>query len=247
MKLNHERLLDRHVLVTGAAGGIGQACVRRFLEAGAHVTMVDQDESRLQALKLALKDKTVTVVTSDLSDADECRKAIQAAGKPVYALVHMAGVFEHDPLDMNDLSVWERAMAGNLRNAYQMVMAFREARDTDGLSRVVLCSSRAFQRGASGRASYAAAKGGVVGLVRAFSRDLAPDTTVNAVSPGLIRTGMTQDLISTMGDQRLAEIPMGRFGEPEDVAGVVEFLCSSSATYVTGQVITVDGGVINTG
>lgn len=172
MNPHHESLLDHHVIVTGAAGGIGQACVRWFLETGAHVTLVDQDETRLQALRLDLDDKSVTVVSSDLSDAEECRRAINAAGRPVYALVHMAGVFEHDPLDLNDLSVWERAMAGNLRNAYQMVMAFRAARKPDALSRVVLCSSRAFQRGTAGRASYAAAKGGVVGLVRAFSRDL---------------------------------------------------------------------------
>jgi len=81
--------------------------------------------------------------------------------------------------------------------------------------------------------------------VRSFSRDLAPRTLVNAVSPGLIRTRMTSDLVAAMGPERLAEIPLGRFGEPEDVAGVVGFLCGGAASYVTGQVITVDGGVIN--
>lgn len=240
-------LLHRHVVVTGAAGGIGLACVKWFLAAGSHVTLVDRDESRLQSLEDSLDKHRVTVVASDLSDAQACSRAVQAAGKPVYALIHMAGVFEHDPLDPDDLSVWDRAIDANLRNAYQMVMAFRAARDPSLLSRVVLCSSRAFQRGTAGRASYSAAKGGVVGLVRAFSRDLAPETTVNAVSPGLIRTAMTQDLIATLGEQRLAEIPLGRYGEPEDVAGVVGFLCSGAANYVTGQVITVDGGVINAG
>ena len=125
-------------------------------------------------------------------------------------------------------------------------MAFREVRDPGETTRVVLCTSRAFQRGTPVRAaSYAAAKGGIVGLVRSFSRDLAPRTLVNAVSPGLIRTRMTSDLVAAMGPERLAEIPLGRFGEPEDVAGVVGFLCGGAASYVTGQVITVDGGVIN--
>lgn len=244
---NNPTLLHRHVVVTGAAGGIGQACVKWFLAAGAYVTLVDPDESRLLELRSRLDNARVKVVTSDLSDAQECSRSVQAAGKPVYALIHMAGVFEHDPLDPNDLTVFDRAIDGNLRNAYQMVLAFLTARDSSSLSRVVLCSSRAFQRGTAGRASYAAAKGGVVGLVRAFSRDLAPHTTVNAVSPGLIRTKMTQNLITTLGQQRLAEIPLGRYGEPEDVAGVVGFLCSDAANYVTGQVITVDGGVINAG
>lgn len=240
-------LPQRHVVVTGAAGGIGQACVRWFLASGAHVTLVDRDESRLLDLCRSLDPSGATVVASDLSDADACARAVQAAGRPVDALVHMAGVFEQDPLDPDDLGVWERAIAGNLRNAYQMVMAFRAARNPQGLTRVVLCSSRAFQRGTAGRASYAAAKGGVVGLVRAFSHDLAPHSTVNGVSPGLIRTAMTQELIANWGEQRLAEIPLGRFGEPEDVAGVVGFLCSAAANYVTGQVVTVDGGVINAG
>jgi len=237
----------QHVIVTGAAGGIGQACVRTFLSAGAHVTMVDVDKQRLRTLQEDLGEADITVVTSDLRDAEACDRAVRAAQRPVHALVHMAGVFEQDVLDPWDLSVWERAIAGNLRNAYEMVMAFRAIRDRSQPSRVVLCSSRAFQRGTAGRASYAAAKGGIVGLVRAFSRDLAPDTTVNAVSPGLIRTAMTQDLIATLGQERLREIPLGRLGEPEDVAGVVAFLCSQAAGYVTGQVITVDGGVINGG
>jgi len=243
--MNHKDLIDRRVIVTGGAGGIGFACARHLLDRGASVTLADVDANRLQAAQARLNDHRVVAVVSSLGNATECRRVVAAAGGPLHALVHMAGVFEHDPLDPDDRSVWERAMASNLSNAYEMVIAFREFRDERELSRVVLCSSRAFQRGTPNRAAYAAAKGGIVGLVRAFSRDLAPLTCVNAVSPGLIRTPMTDALVTSLGEQRLAEIPLGRFGEPEDVAGVVGFLCSRSANYVTGQVITVDGGVIN--
>jgi 3-oxoacyl-[acyl-carrier protein] reductase len=174
-----------------------------------------------------------------------CREAIASAGNAVDTLVHMAGVFEPDPLDADDRSVWERAIASNLTNAYDMSIAYRAQLPQGREGAIILCSSRAFQRGAAGRAAYTAAKGGIVGLTRTFSREFAPHIRVNAIAPGLIRTRMTEDLVARMGPQRLAEIPLGRFGTPEDIANVVLFLCSDAASYVTGQLLTVDGGTLN--
>jgi 3-oxoacyl-[acyl-carrier protein] reductase len=245
-KMNTCSLLDRNIVVTGGAGGIGMACAAHFLSRGFRVTLVDVDAARLEQAAIELdQGNRVTVYKSDLSNADECERAMRACGAPVHGLVHMAGLFELDRLDPSDRSGWDRSIANNLTNAYEAVLAFQSARDLTARSYVVLCTSRAFQRGTPHRAAYAAAKGGIVGLVRSFSRDLAPNTVVNAVSPGLIRTRMTDELVASMGIERLAEIPLGRYGEPEDVAGVVGFLCSEAAAYVTGQVITVDGGVIN--
>jgi 3-oxoacyl-[acyl-carrier protein] reductase len=145
--------------------------------------------------------------------------------------------------------VWLRAIGSNLTNAYEMAIAFRAqhqgAHDSSAVGRIVLCSSRAFQRGAPGRAAYTAAKGGIVGLTRTFSREFAPRILVNAIAPGLIETRMTADLRASAGEQRLSEIPLGRFGQPEDIAGVVRFLCGPDSSYVTGQLITVDGGTLN--
>lgn len=236
----------RHVLITGGAGGIGMACARHFLAAGASVHLIDVDAARLDSARRSLGgEAAVSISLSGLSDAAACARAIDEGGRAPFALVHMAGLFETDRLDPTDRSGWDRALASNLTTAYDMALAFRAARDRQTPSRMVFSTSRAFQRGTAGRAAYAAAKGGIVGLVRAFSRDFAPEILVNAVSPGLIRTRMTDDLIAQHGEQRLAEIPLQRLGTPQDVAGVVGFLCSEAASYVTGQVITVDGGVIN--
>jgi 3-oxoacyl-[acyl-carrier protein] reductase len=236
----------RDVLVTGGAGGIGMACARGFLAGGARVLLVDIDGDRLDAAVRELAPLgAVRGHCSALDTPAACRAATQAAGAPVDTLVHMAGVFEPDPLDADDRSVWLRAMASNLTNAYDMSIALRDQLAEGSEGAIVLCSSRAFQRGAPGRAAYTAAKGGVVGLTRTFSREFAPRIRVNAIAPGLIETRMTQELRAQMGPQRLAEIPLGRFGTPEDVANVALFLCSASASYVTGQLITVDGGTLN--
>jgi 3-oxoacyl-[acyl-carrier protein] reductase len=236
----------RGVVVTGGAGGIGMACARLFLAQGARVHLVDVDSERLVAARDELGAAgCVTTHTSALDSPTACRKALASAGGTVDTLVHMAGVFEPDPLDADDREVWQRAIASNLTNAYDMSIAFRAQLPVDRDGAIVLCSSRAFQRGAAGRAAYTAAKGGVVGLTRTFSREFAPRIRVNAIAPGLILTRMTEGLVAQMGAQRLAEIPLGRFGTPEDVAKVALFLCGDGASYVTGQLLTVDGGTLN--
>ena len=237
---------DRHIVITGGAGGIATACARLFLENGATVHLIDVNGPRLVAeVEHLASESRVSFYQSDLSSLEKCIAALNAGKKAPYALIHMAGLFEEDRLEGSKAGVWSRAVASNLTSAYDMSIAFQAWHDLRLPARIVLCTSRAFQRGTPGRAAYAAAKGGIVGLVRSFSRDFAPGILVNAVSPGLIETNMTKDLIERLGTQRLAEIPLGRFGQPRDVAEVVGFLCSDSSSYITGQVITVDGGVIN--
>lgn len=237
---------DRSILITGGAGDIGRATASVFLRAGARVHLVDIDDARLEQAREQLQALgPVSIHRSALDSPAACREAFASSGRMAHALVHMAGVFEHDPLDADDRRVWERAIASNLTNAYDMVIAFRAQHRDGEAGRIVLCSSRAFQRGAPGRAAYTAAKGGIVGLTRTFSREFAPGILVNAVAPGLIETRMTTDLIARMGDQRMAEIPLGRYGTPEDIAGAVKFLCGPDSAYMTGQLLTVDGGVLN--
>jgi 3-oxoacyl-[acyl-carrier protein] reductase len=170
---------------------------------------------------------------------------IEAAGAPVYALVHLAGLFERDALDADDHGVWNRAIAANLTNAYDMAVAFSTRFDRREPARIVLTSSLAYRRGSAERVPYAAAKGGIVGLTRALSRKLAPDVLVNAIAPGVIETKMTDQIIAERGDAYRQEIPLQRYGKPSEIASVIRFLCSPDSSYITGQTINIDGGIAN--
>lgn len=234
----------RRIVITGGAGGIGIATARAFLDQGAHVLLLDLEEERLQAAKAALGGVRVFTAPTDLATPAVCADLMERA-KPVYALVHLAGVFERDPLDPDDHGVWDRAIAANLTNAYDMAVAFRPCADPRGPARLVFASSVAFRRGSAGYVAYGAAKGGIVGLTRSLARRFAPDILVNAVAPGVILTRMTDDIIAERGEAYQREVPLQRFGQPSEVASVIRFLCSNDASYVTGQTITVDGGLTN--
>lgn len=161
------------------------------------------------------------------------------------ALVHLAGVFEPDTNKNADYTVWDRAIDHNLKNARDMCLAFVEATSKDSLSRIVLTSSLAANRGSFDHYSYSVAKAGLIGLTRAFSKRFAPNTVVNGVAPGIILTGMPDRILANRRERVLAEIPLKRFGEPEEVANVIMFLISDAVSYVSGQIINIDGGTIN--
>jgi len=234
----------RRIVITGGAGGIGVATARTFLDHGAHVLLLDPDEQRLDQAKTALGGTRVFTAATGLTSPAVCDDVL-APARPLYALVHLAGVFERDPLDPEDHGVWDRAIAANLTSAYDMAVAFRRHADARGPARIVFASSVAFRRGSPGYAAYGAAKGGIVGLTRSLARRFAPDILVNAVAPGVILTRMTDDIIAERGDAYRQDIPLQRFGDAGEVASVIRFLCSRDASYVTGQTITVDGGLTN--
>lgn len=237
-------IADRQFVVTGAAGGIGSACARQLLDLGASLLLVDADADRLERVRDGLggSGKVKTHVSS-LASPREAAAALDAAGHPVFGLIHMAGLFEPDPLDPDDHSAYDRALASSLTNGYDLGVAFQTRRDTNAVSRIVFCSSGAYRKGVPGRVAYSVAKAGVVGLTRGLSRQFAPHTLVNAIAPNAIRTPMTDKVFQERGEAILATIPLGRFGEAHEIASVVTFLCSDGATYITGQTINVDGGV----
>lgn len=235
----------KRIVVTGGAGGIGIETVRAFMDQGGHVIMADIDDAALERAQSVLGRVRLGTIASSLDTPAECARVIEAAGAPVYALVHLAGLFERDDLDTDDHGVWNRAIAANLTNAYDIAVAFSKRFDRREPARIVLTSSIAYRRGSADRVPYAAAKGGVVGLTRALSRKLAPDVLVNAVAPGVIETKMSASIIAERGDDYRHQIPLKRFGKPSEVASVIRFLCSPDASYITGQTITIDGGITN--
>ncbi|MGA9866588.1 MAG: SDR family oxidoreductase [Acetobacteraceae bacterium] len=236
----------RRVAISGGAGGIGRASARAFLDAGAHVLLIDPDAKGLDAAREALGTARLATWHSDIATPAACAEALDKAGGTIDALVHLAGVFERDAMDPDAHGVWDRAIAANLTNAYDMAIAFAARAERSGAARIVLTSSVAYHRGSIEYPGYAAAKGGIVSLTRSLSRRFAPGILVNAIAPGLIDTPMAAEVIAKDGEQRRRQIPLGRVGRPEEVAGVILFLCGAGSSYVTGQTITVDGGLTNT-
>lgn len=236
----------KQFVITGGAGGIGQACARQLLQAGGHVLLVDVDAARLGAAAGRLgNDPRLATHVSQIASPQEAAACLDAAGRAVYGLIHMAGLFEPDPLDPQDHSAYDRAMSSNLHNAYDLAVAYESRRDPSTVGRIVLCSSGAARRGSPGRVAYSVAKAGIIGLTRALSRQFAPQTLVNAVAPNAITTPMTDAVFKERGESIKSIIPLGRFGEAHEIASVVSFLCSDGATYITGQTINIDGGAAN--
>ena len=238
---------EKLVVLTGGAGGIGTASAVYFLNGGADVLLIDVDEAKLEqaAATLPHTDR-VKILASDLSTPEKCGEALDVGGRPVYALVHFAGIFVPDLSNpAENRTVYDKTIAVNQTTAYDMAFAFETRCVKDEPARLIFISSLAFRRGALDHVAYTMSKGALTGLVRALARRFAPDILVNGLAPGIILTTMPSGIIATRGDRLPAEIPLARYGEPEEVAGVVDFLSGPNATYMTGQILNVDGGIVN--
>ena len=167
----------KRVAVIGAAGGIGSACAAAFAARGADLLLIDINADGLAKVAAGLSGAgSVATHVSDLTGPEKCAAALDAAGGPIYAMVHMAGVYQDDPLDPAQHDIYDRAIASNLTAAYDLVIAFhaRRAQGEGFMPRIVLASSIAFRRGSIAAVAYSAAKAGIMGLVRGAVQALGP-------------------------------------------------------------------------
>lgn len=230
--------MNRHVLVTGASRGIGAAIAGYFLDQGDRVTALSRSGSAPEGCALSLS----VDVANSLQVNDAVRQAVAELG-PIDAAVVNAGVTRDGlAMRMSD-DQWHEVIATDLDGAFYTARASMASMVRARSGSIIFISSVSPFIGVPGQANYAAAKAGLMGLARALAKEVATrGVTVNVVAPGLIETEMTSDL-GAAKEQMSQMIPMARIGQPSDIAGVVGFLASNDARYITGAVIPVDGGL----
>lgn len=252
-------LRGKTVIVTGGAGGIGAAICRRFAEEGAKVAVFDLDLARAEEVVVELKAtaEDSLAVAVDIADHEAVMRAVAETEKalgPIAVLVNNAGIDVFRPFLKTDPNLWQKIISVNLTGALNLHHAVLPGMAERKAGRVVNVSSDAARNGSSGEAVYAACKAGLVALSKTLAREHARDgLTFNIVCPGPTETGLLQTVLDTSPNpEKLAEafrraVPLGRLGQPEDIAGAVVFLASDEANYITGQVLSVSGGLTMNG
>jgi 3-oxoacyl-[acyl-carrier protein] reductase len=243
------RMTNRTALVTGASRGIGRACALALAQAGARVVVAARDRGKLEGVAEQIRSGggEAFVVEVDLGSPDSIRTAFANAAKDfgrIDILVNNAGLTKDGLALRMKQEDWDTVLATNLTGAFvavqQVLFGMLKAR----WGRIINISSVVGEAGNSGQANYVASKAGLIGLTKSLAQEMASrNVTVNAVAPGFIETDMTAALSQEMKENLLAHIPLKRFGRAEDVAAAVRFLASEEAGYITGHVLSVNGGM----
>ena len=238
-------LKDKVALITGATGGIGEAIAREFAAQGAVVVITGRDENKLAKSKEQIANSIA--IASGLGKPgaaeDLIAKTIEKAGK-IDILVNNAGITKDTLLMRMTDEQFDDVINTNLRATFQLcraaIMPMMKAR----YGRIINMSSIVGAIGGPGQANYAASKGAIVAMTKSIAAEVTSrNITANCVAPGFIKTPMTDVLSDELKAQYLAQIPAGRFGTPNDIAGICLFLASDAASYISGQVIHVNGGM----
>jgi 3-oxoacyl-[acyl-carrier protein] reductase len=260
-KLAHAPLIPYHVwpmsqlanqvaVVTGAGRGIGRAIALKFASAGADVACVSRtaENSEKVANEIRVLGRKSWAYALDVSDA----KAVEAAGEKILAeagkvdiLVNNAGVTRDGLIMRMTETDWDTVLDTNLKGAFLFTKAFARTFARQRSGRIINIASVIGLMGNAGQCNYAASKSALFGFTKSMARELGSrGITANVVAPGFIETDMTSGLNEEVRDGILKQVPLGSFGQPEDIANAALFLASPAARYITGQILTVDGGMV---
>ncbi|MBN1909461.1 MAG: SDR family oxidoreductase [Pirellulales bacterium] len=244
------RLENKKVLITGGSRGIGRACVTRMADEGAIVAFVyhsNREAADDLVAELAEKGHKVLALQADVRDADRVTLLVNELierWETLDVLVNSAGIVQDGLLGAMIPQQWQEVIETNLGGTYNFCRAVVNQMMYQRSGSIVNLSSTAAEVPSRGQANYAASKGGINGLTRQMAKELAPrGVRVNAVAPGMIETDMSAAVRGLAGDQINKVIPLRRVGKPEEVAAVVAFLAGDDSSYITGQVLRVDGGL----
>src|SRR5579862_2736938 len=243
-------LSGRVAFVTGASQGIGRTCALRLAKEGASVLVAARNQEKLNELMSEITAAGVKAAAFplDVAEEEQVKSTVKAAitqfGK-IDILVNNAGITRDQLVMRMKRADWDAVLQTNLTSAYLCIQQVIPSMLKQRWGRIINITSVFGQMGQAGQANYAASKAGLIGLTMAIAREVASrNITCNAVAPGFIETAMTSVLSDDFKQNALKMIPLGRIGTPEDVASAVAFLASEEASYITGQVLSVNGGML---
>ncbi len=237
-------------LVTGGASGIGETISMQFARKGATVIIYDMDEVKAKALRdqlsqEGLKCEAYKVDVSSYDDTQARAKEIKEKYGKIDILVNNAGITRDQLMLRMSEDDFDRVLDVNLKGTWNMIKSVVPFMTKARYGKIINLASVSGIIGNAGQANYSASKAGVIGLTKSVAREFSKrNITCNAVAPGYIETKMTENLPDSVKEHYLKEIPLGRYGQVEDVASLVLFLASKHADYITGQVVHVDGGMV---
>ena len=244
-----DRVKDKVVIITGGAGGIGKETAKLLAKEGAKVVIFDINEERLtEAKKEIEKYGIVEAIKADVTDfinvSDAVKKVYEKFGK-IDVLINNAGITRDGFLSKMDIEDWNRVIAVNLTGVFNTTKAVVPYMLERGKGNIISISSVVGVYGNIGQTNYAASKAGIIGMTKTWAKELGrKGIRANAVAPGFIRTEMTARVPEKVINIMIEKTPLGRMGEPEDVANLLLFLSSDESSFINGQIIGVDGGLI---
>ena len=241
---------DKRVIVTGGTRGLGKTMAFSFAREGAWVAVSyasdekSASETEAELKKLATRSLLLKADVSSRSEVEKMVGSVLDQWEYVDILVNNAGITRDKLLMFLDEDDWDRVLEVNLKGTYLCSKAVIKSMIARRFGRIISITSPSALTGRAGQTNYSASKGGIISFTKSLSREIARlGITVNAVCPGVISTPMTANLDDETRNGLLNMIPMGKFGEPEDITGAILFLASERARYITGQVLAVDGGL----